>query len=62
MALFGFREKYTQSVGHHRGERLWNKMWLVSVGWVISYANEWEDHSNNWGMPWNSLDASVCVI
>ena len=55
MALFGFREKYTQSVGHYRGERLWNKMWLVSVGWVISYANEWEDHSNNWGTTRSSV-------
>ena len=24
-------------------------MWLVFVSWVISYANEWEDHSNSWG-------------
>ena len=19
------------------------------MGWVVSYANKWEDHSNNWG-------------
>ena len=24
-------------------------MWLVFVGWVISYVNEQEDHSNSWG-------------
>ena len=35
------------SVGHHRGRmRPQNLMWLVSIGWVISYANEWEDYSN----------------
>ena len=24
-------------------------MWLVFACWVISYGNEWENHSNNWG-------------
>ena len=24
-------------------------MWLVFMGWVISYANEWEDFSNYFG-------------
>ena len=23
--------------------------WLVFIGWVISYANEWEDYSNYFG-------------
>ena len=23
--------------------------WLVFMGWVISYANEWEDYSNYFG-------------
>ena len=23
--------------------------WLVLIGWVISYANEWEDYSNYFG-------------
>ena len=23
--------------------------WLVYIGWVISYANEWEDYSNYFG-------------
>ena len=55
MDLFGFREKHIQSVGHHGGEQLWNVMWLVFVGWVISYANEWEDHSNNWGTTHSSV-------
>ena len=26
-----------------------NVVWLVFPSSVISYANEWEDHSNNWG-------------
>ena len=38
---------HRQSVGHHRGRmRLQNLMWLVLIGWVISYANEWEDYSS----------------
>ena len=33
-----------QSVGHHRGQvRPPNLAWLVFIGWVISYADEWED-------------------
>ena len=24
-------------------------MWLVFASWVISYTNEWVEHSNNWG-------------
>ena len=32
---------YRQSVGHHRGRTLpWKLVWLVLIGWVISYANE----------------------
>ena len=55
MDLFRFRQKHTpQGVGHHRGRlRPWNAVWLVPpapTSWVISYANEWEDHSNNWGI------------
>ena len=53
--LFGFREKPAQGVGHHRGERPWNVMWLVFVGWVISHTNEWEDHSNSWGTTHSSV-------
>ena len=37
-----------------RGEWPWNVMWLFG-GWVISYANEWEDHSNNWGTTHSSV-------
>ena len=46
-----FREKHTpQSVGHPRGQvRLQNVAWLAFIGWVISYANEWEDYSNYFG-------------
>ena len=54
MDLFRFREKHTpQGVGHLRGRvsvwRPWNVVWLVFASWVISYANEYKDHSNNWG-------------
>ena len=24
-------------------------LWLAFMGWVISWANEWEDYSNCWG-------------
>ena len=69
MDLFGFREKHTpQGVGHCRGQVLqpWNVLWLVFLRWVISYANEWEDHSNNWGTThslvfWQCLGASPLV-
>ena len=50
MDLFRFREKHIlQGVGHCRGpaQQPWNVVWLVFESWVISYANEWEDHSNN---------------
>ena len=52
MDLFGFREKHTpQRVDHCRGQvqRPWNVVWLVFLSWVISYANEWDDHSNSCG-------------
>ena len=42
--LFRYRERSTlhrQTVGHRRGwMRRWNLVWLVFIGWVISYANE----------------------
>ena len=63
MDLFGFREKHTpQGVGHCRGwmQWPWNVVCLVSLSWVISYANEWEDHSNNWGTT-NSLVFWQCL-
>ena len=36
------------SVGYHSGRvrQVRNVAWLVYIGWVISYANEWEDYSN----------------
>ena len=41
---------HRQSVGHRRGwVWSWNVAWLVFIGWVISYANEWEDSSNYFG-------------
>ena len=42
--------RHRQSVGLRRGwVWLWNVVWLVFIGWVISYANEWEDYSNCFG-------------
>ena len=40
-----------RSTLHRVGDRtvwvhLWNVVWLVFIGWVISYGNEWEDYSN----------------
>ena len=49
-------------MGHHRVQWPGNVVWLVFESWVISYANEWEDHSNNWIVPWNYPVTSVCVI
>ena len=41
---------HKQRVGHRRGQgQPWNVAWLVFIGWVISYANEWEDYSNYFG-------------
>ena len=41
---------HRQSVGLRRGGmRQQNLVWLVFIGWVISYANEWEDYSNYFG-------------
>ena len=31
---------------------LQNVAWLVFIGWVISYANEWEDYSNYFWEGW----------
>ena len=34
-------------MGHHRGRvQPWNVTWLLVIGWVISYANEWEGYSS----------------
>ena len=52
MDLFGFRKKHPhKGVCHLRGRVRWpwNVVWLVFENWVILHANEWEDHSNNWG-------------
>ena len=44
---------HRQSVGHRREQvQPWNVAWLVSIGWVISYAKEWEDYSNYFGGKW----------
>ena len=43
---------HRQSVSHHRGrmQQLRNVAWLVFfIGWIISYANEWEGYSNYFG-------------
>ena len=44
MNWFKFREKHMPRVWAITEERPWNMM-LVFEGWVISYANWWEDHS-----------------
>ena len=33
----------------------WNVLWLVFASWVISHANEWEYHSDNWGTTHSSV-------
>ena len=39
-----------QSVGHCRRQaQPCNLVWLFYIGWVISYANLWEDYSNYFG-------------
>ena len=52
MDLLGFREKQIlQGVAISEGKCSGNGMWC-GYFWqavVISYANEWEDHSNSWG-------------
>ena len=41
---------HRQCVGHRRGRvEPQNVAQLVFIGWVISYANEWEDYSNYFG-------------
>ena len=48
--LFRFREKHTaQTVWTITEGEFSCEMWLVCIGWVISYANEWEDYSNYLG-------------
>ena len=34
------------------GKKPPNMAWLVFMGWVISYANKWEDYSNYLGKGW----------
>ena len=52
MDLFRFREKHTPQTecGHHRGRvQQQNVAWLIFIGWVISFASEWEDYFNYLG-------------
>ena len=48
---------HRQSVGHHTGQvqQPRNLEWLVFIGWVISYVNEWEDYSNYF---WEEVEIS----
>ena len=47
---------HRQSGGHCRGQvQPWNVVWLVFIGWIISYANEWEDYSNYF---WEGVEIS----
>ena len=43
------RESHSTGGGpsQRRGQWPWTVVQLAFAGWVISYANEWEDHSNN---------------
>ena len=44
------RTLHRESAGYHRGWLWpWSLAWLVFIGWVISYANKWEDYSNYFG-------------
>ena len=40
-------ERSTRGCGPWRGQVLWHRMWCgyFFPSWVISYVNEWEDHS-----------------
>ena len=61
MDLFRFREKHTpDSVGHRRGQ-VWprNVAWLIFIGWVISYANNWEDYFNYF---WERMEISRILV
>ena len=40
--------------GECGGHEMWC-VWLVFASWMISYANEWEDHSNNWRTTYSSV-------
>ena len=47
---------HRQNVGHRKGHmQPRNLVWLVFIGWVISYANEWEDYSNYF---WEGVEIS----
>ena len=38
---------HRQRVGHHGGRvQQKNVVWLIFIGWVISFANKWEDYFN----------------
>ena len=61
--IYSYSERSTlhrQSVGHCRGQVLCqNLAWLVFIGWVTSYANEWEDYSNYF---WKGAEISrICT-
>ena len=51
-----------QSVGHCK-ERAqpWNLVWLVFIGWVTSYANQWEGCSN-YSWEFSSVRFSCSVL
>lgn len=45
-------------------QQTWNVVWLVFYGWVISYANEWEDHYGEPPTPQSfdsALELSRCL-
>ena len=58
MDLFRFKEKCTPQTECgplQRAVQLQNVAWLVFIGRVISYANEWEGYSN---YSWEGVEIS----
>ena len=60
---------HRQSVGHRRGRvRPRNVAWLDFIGWVVSYAHEWEGCSSYFGEgvamstpPWSFTRLPWCL-
>ena len=52
MDLFGFRERHIPHTEYGPPQRVSaarNVVWLAFIGWVVWYANEWEDYSIYFG-------------
>ena len=57
MDLFRYGKQHTpDSVGRCRGQTgPRNLVWFIFIGWVISYANKWDDYSNYF---WEGVELS----